>query len=158
MRTFVPWVEPIAARLQESRAKVADFARSAPVHIWEKPSPNEGWTNKDVLAHLATGHWVLQRFLASITSGATLEAIDVDAGNAERVAERRDWSVERLITEVEDEGDETQDLLARLEGPHEAYRRENAPRTFSEILRSFPEHEYHHLRQLQPGIEVTSHD
>jgi hypothetical protein len=52
-REFVSWVEPIAHELIERREDVVAFARSLPAGAWGEPSAIEGWTRKDVLAHLA---------------------------------------------------------------------------------------------------------
>ncbi len=52
-RTFAPWVEPIAARFRESRAELLEFARSLPSEAWSRPSPNTGWSCKDLLEEQA---------------------------------------------------------------------------------------------------------
>lgn len=156
-RAFQPWVEPIAAELRKSRSEIAAFACSAPAGLWTKASPNQGWTNKDLLAHLATGHWVIQSGVCALVTGERFQFDSPDAGNAERVAERRSWLVSALAAEVEAEGEKTQELLAQLTGAHEDSRREGAPSTFGENLRTFPNHEYHHLAQLRAGLEAESH-
>ena len=84
-RSFAPWVEPIAAELRKLRAEVAKFARSAPPDFWGKPSPNHGWTNKDLLAHLATAHWVMQGLVAASLEARPFQFYGPDDGNAERV-------------------------------------------------------------------------
>ena len=52
-RRFASWVEPIAAQLRDNRAEVVECARSLPAEAWGEPSALEGWSRKDVLAHLA---------------------------------------------------------------------------------------------------------
>ena len=52
-RALTSWVEPIAARESESAALFVEVARSIPADLWARPSPLEGWTYKDLLAHLA---------------------------------------------------------------------------------------------------------
>lgn len=151
-RGFAPWVGPIAARLRQSRSDIAAFARSAPADVWDRPSANDGWTNKDILAHLATGHWVIQSLIEHVLAGRPFQFYGPDEGNAERIAGRRAVAVSDLIAEVEAEGDETQELLSRLTEAHRDFRREGAPRTFGENLSAFPEHEYHHLDQLRAAL------
>ncbi len=155
VRTFAPWVEPIAAELRQLRAEVAEFARSAPPDFWAKPSPNYGWTNKELLAHIATSHWVMQGLLAASLEGKPFRFYGPDEGNAERVAVRREASVRELVAEVEAEGEESDQLLARLTPEHEHFRPEGAPRAIGEILRGFPNHDSHHLRQLHEDMEPT---
>ncbi len=155
--TLPAWVAPSADHLRQTRREIVEFAPSAPANFWEKPSPNEGWSNKDLLAHLATSHWVLQGLLRSVLDGQPFAFNGPDGGNAERVAERRDRSVESLVEEAEAEGAETEALLARLRPEHETYRREGAPRTLGETLAGFAtNHDPHHLDQLRAGLRAES--
>jgi len=55
-RTFVPWVEPAAAQLRESRRQIVQLARAIPDDMWGRPSPYPGRTYKDQFAHLAVGY------------------------------------------------------------------------------------------------------
>ncbi len=203
-RTFASWVEPIAAQLRESRAQIIALAGSAPAEAWSKPSPNEGWTCKDLLAHLATGDWVCQTVLRAAVGdeAADLEVPrDLDAmsrGNARLLKERATWSVEELLQEVQAlraavgneaadpevvrgldaisrgnarlleeratcsveellrevqaEGEETQELLARLTEAHEPLSVRDAPMSLGEYLRGFPNHDRRHLAELRRGL------
>jgi hypothetical protein len=163
-REFASWVEPIAGRLRASRAEIALFSRSVAPERWDMPSPNPRWSNKDLLAHLATAHWFFQENLRRITEGDAYVPsfqwpsdpnVDVvEWGNWERVKERRDWPVERLFAEAAEVGEKTQELFSRLTPEHEHFRRQGAPRTLGENLTQFPNHEYFHLTQLRRGTEV----
>jgi uncharacterized damage-inducible protein DinB len=159
-RTFAPWVEPIAAQLREGREQIIALAGAAPAEAWSKPSPNEGWTCKDLLAHLATGDWVCQTILRAVVGdeAADLDALgDLDAigrGNARRLGERAARSVEELVGEVREEGEETQALLARLTEAHEPLRREGAPMSLGDYLRGFPNHDRQHSAQLRTALEI----
>ncbi len=157
LRPFAPWVEPFAGDLRRTRAEIADFAGSAPAGFWDSPSPNDGWSNKDLLAHLATSHWVLQSLLRLAIDGVPFEFSGPDAGNAERVAERRSLSVPDLIAEVEAEGEETQALLQRITPEHADFRRAGAPRTLAETLAGFVNHDPYHLNQLRAGLEANAY-
>ncbi len=55
-KTFAAWVEPYARQLSENRAEVVAFARSVPAEAWERPSPLDGWSYKDILAHIGKGN------------------------------------------------------------------------------------------------------
>ncbi len=155
-RTFASWVEPIAAQLRESRRQIADVARSIPDEAWGGPTLLEGWTNKDLLAHLATGDWVCQTVLRAAVANEPLDMAafaDIDAGNARRLEERAGRSVEELIAEGEAKGAETQELLARLTEADEERRQEDAPMSLGEYLRMFPQHDQGHLAELRAALE-----
>ena len=123
------------------------------------PSPLEGWTYRDLLAHLSTGDWVCQTILRSVVSNKPLDlaVINLDhinAGNARLLEERKGRSVEELIAEVEAEGEETQELLARLAPEHEQRTQEGAPMSLGQYLRdAFPAHDRDHLAQLRTALD-----
>ena len=157
---FASWVEPIATRLRENRAQVIAFARSAPRGIWDRPSPVAGWTNKDILAHLAGGNDrmvqdVLSAVIAGEPVGPALLEPDTDGANARGVEERRAKSVPELIDELERDGEELQSLLFRLREEHRNVRPGGAPWTIEAFLRvvQHESHDLEHLRQLQAAVE-----
>ncbi len=157
-RTFAPWVEPIAEQLRESRAQVVGVAHQILAELWRLPSPLRGWTNKDLLAHLATGDWVCQTVLHAVTANEPLDlaAIGLDAvnaGNARLLEERRERSVEELIAELEAEGAETQELLGHLTEEDEGRTQDGAPMSLGDYLRGFPEHDRQHLSELRTALE-----
>ena len=157
-RTFATWVEPIAGKLRESRAQIVDVARTIPTGAWSRPSPNEGWSYKDLLAHLAGGDWMCQKGLRAVLAN---ERVDTSAsaiadynGRSERFRrEREGHSIEELIAEVEAEGEETQGLLARLTEADEERRQEDIPMSEGEYLRGFPSHDKRHLAELRTALE-----
>src|SRR5579872_1503730 len=67
---------------------------------WLKPSPNEGWSEKDNLAHLCTIEERLRGQVQHILRGTPLPSETVHEFNARKVIERRDWSVARLLDEL----------------------------------------------------------
>ena len=115
-REFPSWVEPIARRDREARVELLEVARSVPCDAWLRPSPLEGWTCKDLLAHLAgdTGKWFAY-ILRSVLDGNPLEPkrvgpdADVDALNGRDVDERRGCYVTELIAEIESDGEKHQE-------------------------------------------------
>ncbi len=158
-RTFAAWVEPIAEQLQESRTQIVEVARSIPVEAWTRASPNQGWSYRDLLAHLAVGDWVCQIVLHALTTDEPLNigevaSLDwVSQGNAERLKERESHTIDELIAEAEAEGDETQELLARLSEPDESQTQEDAPVNLGDYLRGFPGHDRTHLAELRTALE-----
>ena len=145
-RAFAPWVEPVAARLREGRAQIVELARSIPPEAWPRPSPNSGWTYRDLLVHLAVGDWVCQTVLRAVVANERLDVAatfaSVDAGNERLRQERASRSIEELIAEVEAEGEETQELLARSLAIKSAQEKCSSHQRFSARLchRRFPPH------------------
>jgi hypothetical protein len=146
----------LAEQLAADRVRVIDFAKSAPPAIWEQASGADGWTNKELLAHLAGGNdQMLQTILRAVTSGATLDARDLDpdtdAENAARVAERRTWSIDALIAELKRDGEEMQSLLGQLTDDNALHRPADARWTLAQLF-EIVRHERHdaeHLAQMR---------
>ena len=156
MRTFAAWVQPVASVLAHDAEDVSGFVRGAPASFWEGPSVVEGWTNRDVLAHMGGGNdQMVQSVLRTVIAGGTVEAAvlepDTDAENAARVAERRSWPLAHVIDEYERGAAELLDLLARLREEQRDLPLGACSFTLGKLLRVV-EHERHdrlHLSQLQ---------
>lgn len=158
-REFASWVRPIAVTLAEDRRQVIAFASAAPADLWDRPSAVDGWTHKDILAHLAGGNdQILQQFLRSVAAGAPLDTalfqLDTDAENERGVAERREWPVDRLIAELERGADEVQALLSRVRDEDGDIGRDVLPVSLGGFLRIVEEerHDQLHLEQLRAGL------
>ena len=162
-RTFLPWVAEPAKQIREGRSEVVRTAHKLLPELWTLPSPLEGWTYKDLLAHLATGDWVFQAMLRqtlgiedALPAQPTMEF--VNEGNARLLAERKDASVEELITEVEAAGETTQELLSGLSDANDpsavAWRRPNGdPVTLEQWVTGFPRHDPSHLKELETALD-----
>ena len=159
-RTFAAWVEPIAGELRATRAAIAAFARAAPDELWQRPSPLEEWSCRDLLAHLAgdTGKGSLEAMRAA-AEGRAPESAPFAAGanvlNARDVEERRGCSVEDIVAEIEADGEVWQDLLSRLEDSDESVRWPGFPWALGEYLRILAEHDRDHLAELRTALEVA---
>ena len=157
-RTFATWVEPIAAIYRENRAALVAYASSLPPGAWGLPSPDPGWTCKDVLAHVAadTGQ-NLHAALGAIIEGRPVPAAlfaDFDGRNSRDVAERSRRSVTQLIEELIAAGEETQSLLARLTAADE-HRHESGLRgALPDALRALASHDATHLEQLHSATQA----
>jgi catechol 2,3-dioxygenase-like lactoylglutathione lyase family enzyme len=77
---------------------------------------NEQWSHKDLLAHLVSVEGLVRtRIEAALQDEtATLALQDVDAFNAQAIAERRDWSVQQLKGELEQQAAASARLLEHL--------------------------------------------
>ncbi len=158
VRTFVSWVEPMAAALAEGRQQVIAFAREAPAELWSRPSELKDWTCKDVLAHLAgdSEKVSLAAMRAAVTRRAPAPtfADGHDAVNARDIEERRDRSVEELVGEIEADGREWEDLLQQLNETDEDVRWAGFPLSIGEYLRLLVPHDPEHLAQMRTPLET----
>jgi hypothetical protein len=152
----------VADTLADGRAQVIAFVRSAPEEVWGQPSEVEGWTNKDILAHIGRGNdqgveQVLRAVVARERVSLAFE-VETDEANARGVEERRERSVEELIVELEEAGDELQELLSRLTEADEHFRQENPPFVLEGFLQFVAKegHDLEHLAQLRAALEVNA--
>lgn len=160
-RMFAAWVAPIAAGHRRDGVKVLEFARALPDEAWGTPSGLDGWSCKDVLAHIGKGNDQLyQQLLRQVIAGGKVDTaifrdVDTDAENAAGVAERRSLPPAGVIAEFEEASEEVQDLLAQLTDEHEHMRQEDPPF----VLKGFMEmvmkesHSIEHLKQLKKALE-----
>jgi hypothetical protein len=93
--------EAIIEEIEESYADIIRIIRNAPVAKIVEPSLSNGWSVKDMIAHVAAWEWRCAFLLEeSHVSNAPLQAEpDVEAHNLETLEERKDWGWE----EVEDD-------------------------------------------------------
>ena len=159
-RTFASWVEPIAAQQRETAAQVVELARSVSAEAWDRPSPIEGWSCKDVLAHLASND-DLRVILRAVIAREPVDPAFVlpgsaDGRNAQNVAERRDRTGEELIAEFEAQEKEAQELLARLTDTDKDRRQKDLPMSLGEGLGGAEPglHYEEHLEQLRTALEA----
>ena len=155
-RQFAAWARPVAEQLAADRRIVIAFARAAPPELWAKPSAIDRWTNKDLLAHLAGGNdQMLQTILRGVTTRADLDPKaldpDTDADNAARIAERREWTVDALIAELERDGEEMQSLLSQLSDDDERLHPAGAKWTLGDLFKIVERerHDVEHLEQMR---------
>jgi uncharacterized protein (TIGR03083 family) len=153
--TYASWVEGTAKVLDSDRGAVVAFVRGVAPAFWDRPSPVEGWANRDLLAHLAGGNdQLLQTLLRAATGRTQLDpgalSLDTDEENAVRIEQRRAWTIEQLIAELERDGAEVQLLLANLRVEDEAKRFEGFDLTLGQFLRIVlrERHDHEHLQQL----------
>lgn len=158
---FPPEVRPAAEALSPERALYVIF--SVDPTKWELPSVVPEWSNRELLAHIATGDWVFQSRLRSLIADGTLpEWPDVAAGNAERLAERRMTPVGTLVEEYLSMRHETMLLLAQLTPGHLRVKMsmpwlgDAEERTVLDYVRWFWMHERSHCEQLRPAMRYAT--
>ena len=162
-RTFAPWVEPLATRMGESRTRTLEYARSLPAEAWSRPTGNEGWTCKDVFAHIGKGNdQMFQAILREVIAGRHVDrsifAVDTDGENERLVEERRGRSAAEIIAELEESGDEVQELLSQFTDTHEGYQQDDPPFILSGFTRLVlnEDHDGEHPAQIRAALEENA--
>ncbi len=159
-RTFAPWVKPIAKTLRESRSQLIRETQQMFPEQWRMPSPLPGWSYQDILAHLGRGNdQLLQKILRTVIARERLEAsiftVDTDAENARGVEERRERSIEELVAELKEAGEEIQELLSGLTEADEELGQDYLPMSLGDFLRlvQTEEHDLEHLAHFRPALD-----
>ncbi len=164
---FAPWVEPIADRDREAREELLRFARSVPDDAWSLQSPLDGWTCRDVLAHLAgdTGKW-FENILLSVLRDQTLDAerfgpqADPDVLNALDIDARRNNTTPELLAEIESDGRKHDEMLSSLTDDHEHHLLTPYTAALGVFLRSREAgnrggHDREHQAHVQSALTAT---
>lgn len=154
---FAPELRPAVDAL--SPAGTLYVIHSVDPVCWERPSGVPGWSYRQLLAHIATGDWVLQAHLRHIIDhGFVGPWPDIDAGNAERVAERRFSTQAILVEEYLSMRHQTMLLLAELKPAHLrlpiSFWWEPAPNehTVLDYVLAIDRHERAHREQLRTAM------
>jgi uncharacterized damage-inducible protein DinB len=95
--------------LENMRATGREFAQAArdlPADRWGEGRYEEGWTAKDILAHVASIEWTYPKLLDVASGAIPLPNKDASKGlpgdyNQRHVEKRRDNSIEELLEEFE---------------------------------------------------------
>jgi hypothetical protein len=154
---FSPAILPAVEALRPD--KTLYVAYSVDAALWERPSGVPGWSNRGLLAHIATGDWVLQLELRHIIErGSVAPWPNVDAGNDERLRERRQSTVAALLEEYLSMRHESLLLLAGLRLEHLRlpmvfwWDPAAGERTVLDYVLMFERHEGAHVEQLRPAM------
>lgn len=157
---FAAWVTPIALRFQSTRREITELARRVPADAWEATSPNEAWTYRDVLAHLAEGDVFLRMVIQAVLDGANTDLRPRSAERETRIASGLErgalLTVDELIDRTISDCEATQMLLARLTDAHEdtkviTSRTKPDPTGLGVFLAGY-QHDEEHLAHLRPAL------
>jgi catechol 2,3-dioxygenase-like lactoylglutathione lyase family enzyme len=112
----------------------------------------EGWSKKDLVAHLTSIEGRIREQIRCAIQGMTWQAEDINAFNARQVAARRNWTIDQLQRELEQEAATSRALLtsldeADLQRPFDHPRRGRI--TVEELWATIPRHLQQHLNDLE---------
>jgi uncharacterized damage-inducible protein DinB len=157
--TFPQAARPAAAAL--SPDETLYVINSVDPSYWERPARGLGWTYRQLLAHIATGDWVLQGHLRHIIeTGAVGAWPDIEDGNAQRLQERRSLNDRTLTEEYLSMRHETLRLISQLKREHLELEIElpfrpkgEHPHTVLGYVLGFDAHDRAHRDQLRPAMK-----
>jgi hypothetical protein len=127
--------------------------RALPTAAWQAQSGNPGWSNKDVLVHLATGYAQRLELLRSIVeTGAPGPLPDADSANAANIAALGAEPVDTLIARLIAIRAEVLALLQRLRVDHLDLQVAIGARMerLGDYARDMSRHDLDHLGELRP--------
>jgi hypothetical protein len=153
--------QDLIAAVEERRALARDFenlAASLSPERLARPTENPGWSCRDLIAHLATGDWVMQRVVRAALAGTDLSGglpgVDVEAGNEERIAANRGRTVAEVLADLHAQRAETERLWGELTDQHLAATLPpwtgGSLRTY---LQGFSGHDRYHMGQFQAALQ-----
>jgi hypothetical protein len=157
--SFLPELAPAIAALSPDPMLYVIF--SIDPSYWERQARGLEWTYRELLSHIASGDWVLQSHLRHILDHGKVAAWpDIDAGNAQRLDERRFTNDRTLAEEYLSQRHETLRLISQLGQQHlrleiDLWFREKRPEPYTvlDYLLGFEGHDRTHAEQLRPAMK-----
>ncbi len=140
-----------------ARGEVLGLVSGLSREQFDRPTANAGWSVKDTLAHLSSIEGRLRSMWQHALDGQAWPAADssVDAYNDRCVAERRSWTPEAIVAELEQGGRETESFLDRL-AMDDFDRQWNHPTrgtvTIQALAEIVPRHLRTHCQELQTAL------
>jgi hypothetical protein len=159
--TFIPEIESVASSLAPGPMLYVIYSVD-PVY-WERHVFGLDWSYRQLLAHIATGDWVLQSHLRHLVEhGTVMPWPDVAAGNAERIGERAYTTEAKLTDEFLSMRHGTMILLSQLKPAHlqlpvtRPWLPEPNEGTVLDYLHGFHLHDRTHAEQLRPAMKFQT--
>jgi hypothetical protein len=148
-------LEPVAAKLAETPGEIDKLAQQVPPDAWDTDSEYAGWSFKDHLSHLAASHEGVHEVIRTVLAGDKPDMsrfVNLDETNEMHRLERRDRSIDQLVSEAKAASDQTLDLLTAATNEHENFQM--GPFTFGMAMQGFSYHDVEHLGQIRKATEA----
>jgi len=117
---------------------------------WDGPSDCGSWTNRELLAHLATGYIVRRSTLRAAIEGSPVPArVDIDEANARNIATLAAAPISETIGHMRRVREEISGLLANLRPEHLDLSTHLEAGTLRDALATFDDHDLEHAGQLR---------
>jgi hypothetical protein len=119
-------VEKVIQTIKDERRRFQVFCYSLSEEELARPVPNSTWVVRDFIAHLATLDTEMIRWFEGVASGVPDETVrnadgqpfDIDDWNDRTVAERRDWTLDKVFDEAAANRERLIETLNKLTDEH----------------------------------------
>jgi rubrerythrin len=149
--------------MQFTREELLAFIAGLDQAVLTQHSPEEGWSIRDNLAHLADAERAHRRFVAAVLEGrpTRLEGFDLDRWNQEHVARRAGQSIPEILDALHAERQQTLAFIAAI--PADAWdRRGQHPAlgdvSVEQVIKIIGVHERMHLKEIRKLLETHTSD
>ena len=152
---MIPEAEAAAGQWREVTSELTSLAARMPPDRWDAPSSCGAWSNKELLAHLATGYVVRIVWLEAALAGrAAVVPGDIDAVNERNVAGWRPAPIEAIVAEMLATRARILQLLEQLEAQQlkVEFDRDGRVVRLGDVLATFSVHDREHAAQLVEAL------
>jgi uncharacterized damage-inducible protein DinB len=159
MTEFAPWVEPVARRFRDNRERTLGLARTLGDDQLRLATGDTGWCVREELAHIAASDADFLRTLAGLLRGEPVDMSvfsDIDARNAQNLAERAGLTRHELFGELERTAVELQRLLARLSNDDATRQPRGVPFPIGGVVDGYGHHEAYHVGQIEAAVTAKT--
>lgn len=147
----------IAAALTATRDQLRAITDGLKEEDWQRPTPNEGWTLKDVLLHLSSSEPGLVGMARRILNDeeTAVAGFDINRYNQRQVEKRRERSNSELLADLATGRQETLALLAELSEAQldkQGRRTTGEETTLEKVLYQITGHSQTHLDDVRRAL------
>jgi uncharacterized protein (TIGR03083 family) len=141
------------AHWERATEYLVQLAASVDPARWEEPSANAGWTNKELLAHLATGYMTRFARYRAVIDGIDPVKPDELTANEENICKWRDATPEAIVAELRRVRGDFAVLITRLDPRHLSMTTPltETPRLVRDDLPQIDRHDLDHAADLLPA-------
>jgi uncharacterized damage-inducible protein DinB len=146
-------IRKIEQKLETARAKLLASVQGLDETSWDWEPGDGRWSIRLTLAHVGSAQWSHLEIARRLVAGEpmTLPGFDLDTWNAEQVAQRKEWSSDRVLDDLEAAQEATRVFLEGLDaeklvihGPHPALGEVSV----GQLLRVIAVHDGMHRRDI----------
>jgi uncharacterized damage-inducible protein DinB len=161
-------------RFKQNRVQFIDFCRSLSKEELERDVPDSTYTVKDFVSHLGTLDPALTQQFDALAAGRAEaigrredgEPFDIDRYNDALVAERRGWTLDRILEEAAQNREQFLAALAKLKDEQIGQtmrftgdnKRPPADVTFEVFLKGLTRHDAIHVADMVKALPERSED
>lgn len=152
---MIPEAEAAASQWRNVTGELTSLAARMPPERWDAPSACGSWSNRDLLAHLATGYVVRFEWLEAALAGrAAAVPPDIDAVNERNIASWRLAPIAAVIAEMVATRAGVLQLLEEMEPRHLDFElgHEGRATRLADLLGTFSSHDLAHAEQLRSAL------